>query len=275
MKTLFNDNQITLGLLRRMLKFLFVPIALLFPVFYLDIHVESIYDYCLEVTRLYSVILMTSVTIKLVSSKVIKIGMTCAIINGFYDTITEVIYIENMVSKRFPFADALLDEALLIIAYGCIIYGLFRHLRTVNKLSLTDDLTKCYTRTALSLMPNGAYQLFYLDLDKFKLINDTKGHNIGDKILALFARRLIRCCDNIGYAFRVGGDEFIAIVDIENAQNFIETFTKACELEEIEFSYGTAACVNNNYDVTIAEADENLYEMKQFKAANYPYNFEL
>lgn len=145
----------------------------------------------------------------------------------------------------------------------------------MNKLALLDNLTKCYTRSALSLVPHGHYQLFYLDLDKFKQINDSKGHNVGDQVLTVFGRRLIRCCDEIGYAFRVGGDEFIAIVDINHAENFIERFTKACEVESIEFSYGTAACSHNYFDQAIKEADEDLYEMKMFKASSSPYDFEI
>ncbi|MBA5764003.1 GGDEF domain-containing protein [Vibrio sp. 404] len=275
MRTLFNDNQIYLDLTRRAIRFSFIPVLFIAPVMALSIPVESIYDYLLEVTRLYCVLIMASVTENLVNSKVIRIGIILAIINGVYDAITEILYIEQVISHRFPFADALIDEALLIAAYGCIIFGLFRHLSKVNKLSLTDNLTKCYTRTALKLLPRGSYQLFYFDLDKFKLINDTKGHNVGDKVLIIFARRLMRCCDNIGYAFRVGGDEFIAIIDTENAQDFIEIFTKACEVEGIEFSYGTAACESIHYDKAIAEADENLYEMKQFKSSNYPFNLNL
>ncbi|HAS62474.1 MAG TPA: diguanylate cyclase [Vibrio sp.] len=275
MKTLFNDSQIYLDLTRRAVRFSFVPIAFIIPVIALSIPVESIYDYLLEVTRLYCVIIMASVTENLVNSRVIRVGIILAIINGFYDALTEIIYLEHVISRRFPFADALVDEALLIGAYGCIIYGLFRHLSTVNKLSLTDNLTQCYTRTALKLLPRGSYQLFYFDLDKFKLINDTKGHNIGDKVLILFARRLMRCCDEIGYVFRVGGDEFIAIVAPDKAEKFIDVFTKACEIDGIEFSYGTAIYEGNQYKKAIAEADENLYDMKQFKASNFPYNLEL
>ncbi|WP_162048231.1 GGDEF domain-containing protein [Vibrio taketomensis] len=275
MRTLFNDTEIAQGLCRQAAKFSVVPLAFLLPVFVFNIEVESIYDFVLEVTRLYCVILIASMAEKLINLRVVHIGLAIAIANGCYDAATEVVYLENAITTKFPFADALLDEALLIISYGCIIMGLFHYLRQVNKLSLTDQLTKCYTRSALELMPSGHFQIFYLDLDKFKQINDTKGHNIGDRVLTLFGRRLIRCCDDIGYAFRIGGDEFLAIVDIHHAHSFIDTFTKTCQVEEIAFSYGTALCENGNFAAAISEADENLYEMKQFKDSNYPFSYPV
>ncbi|WP_194438874.1 GGDEF domain-containing protein [Vibrio fluminensis] len=273
MRTLFSDSQFTHGLVSHAVKFSIVPIVALVPVFAFHIELESIYDYVLEITRLYCVIIMASLTESIANSKVIRFGLILAIFNGTYDAATEIIFLEQLVSNRFPFADALLDEALLIAAYACIIKGLYNHLSQVNKLSLTDNLTKCYTRSALKVIPKSSYQLFYFDLDKFKAINDTKGHNIGDRVLTVFARRLIRCCDNIGYALRVGGDEFIAIVDLDKAESFINHFTKACQVEEIQFSYGTSLCEDNNFELAIKEADENLYEMKQFKAIKEPYGF--
>ncbi|ROV57533.1 GGDEF domain-containing protein [Vibrio ponticus] len=274
MRALFN-NQITHELSRSALKFSVVPILALAPVFALQIELESVYDYILEVTRLYFVIILASLTERIADSKIIRLGLALAIFNGTYDAITEIMYFERIVSNRYPFADALLDEAILIIAYGCIIIGLYNHLSQINTLSLTDNLTQCYTRSALKLIPKNSYQLFYLDLDKFKQINDVQGHNIGDRVLTIFGRRLIRCCDDLGYAFRVGGDEFIAIVDLEKAESFINTFTQACKIENIQFSYGTALCEDNNFDKAIRDADENLYEMKKFKDSQYPYNFQV
>ncbi|RJX75591.1 GGDEF domain-containing protein [Vibrio sinensis] len=274
MRTLFNNRELSYELLSCAFKFSIVPFLYIVPVFVFQIEVDSIYDYLLEVTRLYSVILLTSLLGKLVNSKMIRFGLILAIINGVYDSVTEIVILQQMLVSPFPFVDALLDEALLIAGYGCIISGLYQHFMQINRLTLTDNLTQCYTRSALNLIPIGGYQLFYFDLDDFKIINDTRGHNVGDKVLTTFSRMLIRSCDDTGYAFRLGGDEFLAIVDVDKAVHFIDVFTKACDLEEIKVSYGTSACFDNNFKIAISEADENLYEMKQCKKSFSDQSFE-
>ena len=63
----------------------------------------------------------------------------------------------------------------------------------------------------------GSLAVFYLDVDCFKLVNDTLGHNVGDQVLTSIADVLhchIRQCD---FAVRVGGDEFIVL--LENIQD--------------------------------------------------------
>ena len=52
----------------------------------------------------------------------------------------------------------------------------------------------------------------YFDLDNFKLINDSLGHTLGDQLLALTAQRLQGCLRDSDTLFRMGGDEFMAIL---------------------------------------------------------------
>ncbi len=55
--------------------------------------------------------------------------------------------------------------------------------------------------------------LCYLDLDGFKVVNDSLGHDIGDELLKTVASRLTRCCDAGQLVARMGGDEFVIIVE--------------------------------------------------------------
>jgi diguanylate cyclase (GGDEF)-like protein/PAS domain S-box-containing protein len=55
--------------------------------------------------------------------------------------------------------------------------------------------------------------LFYMDLDRFKTINDSLGHSVGDKLLKVFASRLKHVLSKDDFIARIGGDEFIAIVN--------------------------------------------------------------
>jgi diguanylate cyclase (GGDEF)-like protein len=55
--------------------------------------------------------------------------------------------------------------------------------------------------------------VLYIDLDNFKQVNDTLGHNIGDALLELIAKRLKKNCRSGDFLARVGGDEFVLLVE--------------------------------------------------------------
>ena len=79
-----------------------------------------------------------------------------------------------------------------------------------NRRLLCDRLQQAIVGSARSGR-NGA--LLYIDLDNFKLLNETSGHEVGDRLLVEVARRLADCLGDIGGAARVGGDEFVALVE--------------------------------------------------------------
>lgn len=118
--------------------------------------------------------------------------------------------------------------------------------------------------------------IFFIDIDNFKIINDTYGHSIGDNIINLVANRLsknIRKNDTIS---RIGGDEFIIVIedileisDIESiAKKILFDFKEPIKMEEYLFdvtiSIGISIFPNNGLDVEdlIKHADTAMYSAK-------------
>ncbi len=74
---------------------------------------------------------------------------------------------------------------------------------------------RCSSRRSGRLLGSaGRVGLCFLDLDGFKAINDSLGHDLGDRLLVAIARRLAGCVAEHGYLVaRMGGDEFVILVD--------------------------------------------------------------
>ena len=104
-------------------------------------------------------------------------------------------------------------------------------------LALHDMLTGLPNRTLLaqkmrtaideSNASGKAAALLLLDLDRFKVINDTRGHQTGDVLLRQVAERLISALDSNGFAARIGGDEFaIVLQNLDNNSSAADICTK-------------------------------------------------
>jgi diguanylate cyclase (GGDEF)-like protein len=119
--------------------------------------------------------------------------------------------------------------------------------------------------------------VMYLDIDKFKGINDTYGHDVGDALIRGFARRLVECIRNTDTAARLGGDEFAVILeDVDDAAVGKRVAEKIVTAMREEFVFGerrlavsTSVGVSfyNGTDEVDAEAivkqaDQALYEAK-------------
>jgi diguanylate cyclase (GGDEF)-like protein len=68
--------------------------------------------------------------------------------------------------------------------------------------------------------------LMFLDLDKFKIVNDTFGHSCGDKLLKQVASRLKQCVRESDIVARLGGDEFTILLKNIESQNDIESLAE-------------------------------------------------
>lgn len=155
--------------------------------------------------------------------------------------------------------------------------------RSLSKLSNMDHLTRIYNRRsmerALSKELNRAKRYSYplsviiLDIDNFKNINDTYGHNAGDKVLKHLSKMVSGMIRESDYFGRWGGEEFLLIATgtpIDKALIIGEQIREAIENydfgqpHKVTCSIGVAQCFGDK-DVTslIAKADSALYKAKK------------
>ena len=80
-----------------------------------------------------------------------------------------------------------------------------------NRLLFTERLTEVISRSREQ--ENNLFAVLFLDLDRFKVINDSLGHLIGDQLLIAIARRLEVCVKQSDLVARLGGDEFTILLD--------------------------------------------------------------
>lgn len=91
-----------------------------------------------------------------------------------------------------------------------------------NRLAFMDALCARIARAAAE--PGRAFAVAYIDLDAFKVVNDTLGHAYGDAVLSAAAARLQECVGPDDLLARMGGDEFVALIDeAAEAGRIVET----------------------------------------------------
>jgi len=118
--------------------------------------------------------------------------------------------------------------------------------------------------------------LFVIDIDRFKMINDTYGHNIGDEVIRILVHTVRKHIDKEACFARLGGDEFIIMIrhtSREEALQQIESIRKEIDIERsisgitlhFTISAGMASLQQSDrtVDDLICRADENLYKAKK------------
>ena len=179
--------------------------------------------------------------------------------------------------------DIILDKVKYKIEY---LENISKYINTIIELK-NDKLTGLKTRTDLEnyLLFLNKKSIFVLcDLDDFKDINDTYGHQVGDEVLKLFGRIIKENISNNDYAARYGGEEFLIIFNNDNIKKvksiiykINQELIRKSKKMHISFSAGIAI-YNNDKKIsdTIRKADLALYYVKNNgKNGYYEYNSDL
>ena len=164
----------------------------------------------------------------------------------------------------------------------------------IRYMAFHDQLTGLYNRRALledlnmeikKAKENGTeIALLTIDLDRFKYINDTFGHIVGDQILIKVADRLLEFNNVDCHVYRQGGDEFIIILAnitrqkaTSFAQAILSRFASSFYLDSQEYyitpSIGISMYPNDGKDegTLIKNADEALFRVKERGKAHYQF----
>ncbi|WP_202751366.1 EAL domain-containing protein [Clostridium rhizosphaerae] len=194
--------------------------------------------------------------------------------------ITERTQYENMLKEKYEELK-MYQEQLHYNAYYDSLTGL------PNRLYLYEN-TASIINTTINNGHKGA--LLFIDVDNFKLINDTFGHNTGDVLLQNTAERLAKICPEENNLIRLGGDEFIIVltnIDSKNnveiiGKSLIDTFNDPFKIDEIVVSstLSIGICMfpkdGDNLGVLLRNADTAMYKAKSYGRNNFTfYNEEM
>ena len=192
--------------------------------------------------------------------------------------------------------------------YNPVYFELIRQLRDIleadlalmdqyhhcQKLAITDPLTELNNRRGFSVMAeqriklakrmNTTLALFYIDVDKFKAINDIHGHSVGDDVLIKIAQALKSCTRSSDVVGRMGGDEFVALMMVDRATSLpkielkltqaINTYNHT-KLPDFSATIGmTLVDYNLDIEQLLDSADKAMLDKKKLsnQADNYSGN---
>ncbi len=230
-----------------------------------DSDTEETLEHCVQIAASNPVIVLTGNESEEIGVRAVQLGAQDYLVKGEYN-------------------DKILLRALR--------YARERHRMwsTLRRLSVIDELSGLYNRRGFFAVIEKQFEevisdsnrtafLFYFDLDEFKQVNDTYGHDTGDDALRAFSDTLKSTFDREDAVARVGGDEFVAFVGnpgdrlpeeiVRRFQEGLDRFNKEEKLPfQIKSSYGFRTVEKGEQvtlDEALGDADARLYEQKRKK----------
>lgn len=153
----------------------------------------------------------------------------------------------------------------------------------VNRTLFRDRMVQAMARSKRLQQPLG---LMLLDLDRFKSVNDTMGHDVGDQLLRAVADRLQDCVREVDTVARMGGDEFTIILEGLScegditivARRITESIAEPFDLKEHQASIGVSIGItvypsdDHEIDELLKHADAAMYRAKQQGGSSFQFH---
>lgn len=217
-----------------------------------------------------------------------------------------IIAVLGTIASRGPFTQSANMEAnlILLLAYifvfavtslllAAAIEERERAHETIHHQTYHDALTGLHNRfyffeqvnQILTQKPDSSYVLFKINLDRFKVINDSLGYSLGDRLLSEIGGRIKEAMDSKGFFARLDGDEFIAFLDQnqneklvkQTAEQILESLKSPFLLDEHELyvtaSIGISLFPNDGTDASelLRNARSALCRAKEMGRSNYQF----
>ncbi len=167
------------------------------------------------------------------------------------------------------------EEQVELLAYYDSLTGI------ANRNLLYEHLSEAVTRNEKR---GQTFAVMFLDLDRFKMINDTYGHSFGDLLLQKVSTRLTNSIGEEGKIFRYGGDEFIIVLETDKRSKVSETAEKIIfmlaspfVIKDRQMFISTSIGISiypkdgENVEALIQNSDIAMYNAKENGKNNYQY----
>jgi diguanylate cyclase (GGDEF)-like protein/PAS domain S-box-containing protein len=183
----------------------------------------------------------------------------------------------HLLESFFDITDRkLAEQEIQQLAYYDTLTGL------PNRVLLNDRVQLALARSDRETMP---LAVIFLDLDHFKVVNDTLGHSSGDHLLQVIAKRLQECIRRTDTVARIGGDEFVVVLNgvsgsedvAQLSQKILEAVVEPVELcgQEVFTSCSLGIALHpgdgNDVDTLLRHADVAMYQAKELGRNSYQF----
>jgi len=151
-----------------------------------------------------------------------------------------------------------------------------------NRVLLYDRMDQLVHRAVRGA---GKFALLFIDLDRFKNVNDTLGHKVGDRLLRVVAQRISGCVRDTDTVARIGGDEFVVLLTDSDmpqnvahiAQKILDSLARPFDLEgyELYITPSIGICVypedGEDAQTLMSNADAAMYHAKETGRNNFQF----
>ncbi|MDF2947209.1 MAG: diguanylate cyclase [Bacillales bacterium] len=220
-----------------------------------------------------------------------QVAFLIMILYGVFITVFNLYLLVNDI-KVVTEATLILGSISLIAGYAALyicldikksveLFDYYKHSSTVDHLTglynvrvFDTHLNKLITDSKLNQSP---FSLLLIDIDFFKKVNDTFGHDAGDAVLSQVGKLLVSSCRSNDIVFRNGGEEFAIILPNTNLEKAVEVAERVRTTMEFKYfelpnhikinvtvSIGVACYPDTtiNYETILKQADDSLYDAK-------------